>query len=294
VAPVALSDGGIALNGLEVKDFTPIWLRSMDLGPETVEESDIDNPVFDDTYAGVDFYRAPTWTFEIVVEGDTPAQVLDRVGQVKAAWRNQAVAKKGGATSELRVRTAGRERLVYGRPRRFACNPAGTALQGFAIIDCDFKLMDPIIYDSTWQSRDLTIVPPLMRGLKEPLNEPLSTGGYAIRQGVIDQIGGTAPTPFWVDIKAGMGPLSRPSFSIGGYKYEFNFTLPAGRTLQVDSRRGIANVGGTSHLSAMTRRTRLKGVRLPATGGTEISFGGVDDTGTASCRFWWRPAHLTI
>ncbi|WP_156914063.1 hypothetical protein [Brevibacterium album] len=291
---MALSDGGIALGDLEINDFTPIWIRDMDLGAETVESEDIDNPVFDDTYAGVDFHRGPTWAFEIVVEGKTPAEVLDRVGRVKRAWRNPAVTKKGGALAELRVHTAGRERAVYGRPRRFACNPMRTALEGYAIIDCDFKLMDPIIYDAAWQSRDLTIVPPLMRGLTEPLTEPLSTGGASLRQGMIDEIGGTAPTPFWVDIQANMEPLSRPYFSIAGNRYEFDFTLARGRRLQVDSRRGVANVNGTSHLSTMTRRTRLKSVRLPASGPTEISFGGVDESGTATARFWWRPAHYSL
>ena len=286
-------DGSFRLNGVEARDFTPIWVKSFDPGVEAVETTDLDNPVFDDTYAGVDFFRAPTYTFEIVVEGSTPAEVRDRVNQVKKAWRPSA-SKVGGELCEMEVRLAGGRYVVYGRPRRFACNHARTGLEGYAIIDADFKLMDPLAYRAAWNNRRLDMVPPTMRGLTEPLTEPLSTGGYSHRQGVIEEVGGTAPTPFMIDVTAGPGgPIVDPWVSINGNKYEFDLTVRENRTLRIDSRRGIALNGGTNALSTMKRRTRLKSVRLP-NGQVEISFGGVNPALDAHATFWWRPADYTI
>lgn len=288
------SNGSIQLGSLRVEDFTDIYLTGFDPGTESVETSDLNNPVFDDTYAGVDMFRAPTWTFTIDVKGRTAAEVLERVDQVKRVWRNPAWAKKGGALAELRYTLAGRDRVVYGRPRRFACNPTVTSRRGYAVITADFQLMDPLIYDHRWQNVRLDMVPPTQRGLKEPLVEPLSTGGFSQRQGVIGEVGGTAPTPFMIDITAGSGGLiANPFVSINNNRYEFVTEVREGRTLRVDSRKGTAGVGSTNVLSTMRKRTRLKSVRLP-NGAVEVSFGGVNPALDAHATFWWRPAYYSL
>lgn len=288
------SNGSFQLGNLVVQDFSNIYLTGFDPGVETVESSDLDNPVFDDTYAGVDMFRAPTWTFAITVQGATAADVLARVDQVKRVWRNPAWAKKGGSLAELRYTLAGRDRVVYGRPRRFACNPTVTSRHGYAEITADFQLMDPLIYDHRWQKVRLDMVPPTMRGLKEPLSEPLSTGGYSQRQGVIEEVGGTAPTPFMIDVTAGPGGLiASPFVSINGNKYEFDTEVREGRSLRVDSRLGTASISGSNRLSTMRKRTRLKSVRLP-NGSVEVSFGGVNPALDAHATFWWRPAYYSL
>lgn len=288
------SNGSIQLGSLRVEDFTDIYLTGFDPGTESVETSDLNNPVFDDTYAGVDMFRAPTWTFTIDVKGRTAAEVLERVDRVKRVWRNPAWAKKGGELAELRYTLAGRDRVVYGRPRRFACNPTVTSRRGYAVITADFQLMDPLIYDHRWQSVRLDMVPAAMRGLKEPLVEPLSTGGFSQRQGVIGEVGGTAPTPFMIDITAGSGGLiANPFVSINNNRYEFVTEVREGRTLRVDSRKGTAGVGSTNVLSTMRKRTRLKSVRLP-NGAVEVSFGGVNPALDSYATFWWRPAYYSL
>lgn len=288
------SNGSIELPGLVVEDYTSIVLTGFDPGTDSVESSDLDNPVFDETYAGVDMFRAPTWTFNIAVLGGSAAEVLSLVDRVKRVWRNPAWAKRGGELVELRYTLAGRDRVVYGRPRRFACNPTRTATKGYAEITVDFQLMDPIIYDHRWQKVTLNMVPPTMRGLKEPLTEPLSTGGYSKRQGVIDTVGGTAPTPFLIDITAGSGgPITNPHVSINNRQYAFDTQVREGRSLRIDSRRGTALNHASNALSTMRRRERLKSVRLP-NGSVEISFGGVNPALDAHATFWWRPAYYSL
>ena len=288
------SNGSIEIGGLKVEDFTDIYLTGFDPGVESVESSDIHNPVFDDTYAGVDMFRAPTWTFTIHVQGKTPADVLARVEQVKKVWRNPAWAKRGGELAELRYTLAGRDRVVYGRPRRFACDPTVSSRLGGAEILADFQLMDPTIYDHRWRSVRLDMVPALMRGLKEPLSEPLSTGGYSHRQGVMPEVGGSAPTPFLIDITAGPGgPITNPWVSINGNRYEFETQVREGRSLRVDSRTGTALNHTANALSTMRKRIRLKSVKLP-NGQVEVSFGGVNPALDAYATFWWRPAFYSL
>lgn len=276
---MALTDGGIALNGLEVNDFTPIWLSDFDMGTESVDTSDIDNSIYDTTRPGVDIFRGPTWTFEITVVGDNAAEVLDREGQVRAAWRNQEDAKRAGNLTELEVRLAGRHRLVYGRPRRFASTGARTAHTGHAIIDCDFKLMDPLVYDEAWQLKRLTL--------------PASSKEVSVTD-EIEDVGGTAPTPFMVDVWAGDADVVNPQFTINGNRYQFNLTIPAGEWLRVDSRRGFALLGTRNVIGKMRDRTRIRQVRLPVNEPVDLLVGGADSSGTAKFEIWWRPAHYSL
>lgn len=276
---MALTDGGIALNGLQVEDFTPIWLSGFDLGAESVETSDIDNSLYDTTRPGRDLYRGPTWTFEITVVGDTAAEVFDNEGLVRAAWRNQEDAKYAGSLSELEVNLAGRQRLVYGRPRRFASTASQTAHQRYAIIDCDFKLMDPLIYDEAWKV------------LSFPL--PASATEVSVTD-EIEEVGGSAPTPFMVDVFANDGDILNPQFTIDGNRYEFEMTIPAGEWLRVDTRRGFALLGTQNVIGRLRQRTRIRKVHLPANGPVDVLIGGADATGTAEFKVWWRPAHYSI
>lgn len=289
-----VSTPDLKINGVSCADFTNLWVRSFDPGPETVSTSDIANEVFDDVYPGVDFFRGAVWEFEVVAEGNSPAATLDEHDRFKGAWRNQDVAKSGGELTELEYALGGRRRVAYGRPRRFASNPTSTCLQGYALMTAEFELMDPLTYDADWQNVRLTINPPLSRGLKEVLKEPLSTRSGSVRQGQIEPIQGTAPTPFIVDIEAGVDPVRDPWVSVNGQTYRFKLTIPPNGRLRLDTRQGTARLNGRNVLSAMVGRPRVKGVRLPVGVPVELKFGGVDSSATAEARYWWRPAHYGI
>lgn len=284
----------LEINGVACADFTNLWVKSFDPGPDMVSTSDIQSDVNDFTYPGVDLFRGPVWEFEVVAEGDTPAATLSVHDRFKAAWRNQGVAKSGGALTELKYALGGRRRVAYGRPRRFASNPSKQCLQGYAIMTAEFELMDPRTYNERWESVSLTINPPLMRGLKEVLKEPLSTRSGSVRQGQIEGVGGTAPTPFLVDITAGVGELRNPWVSVNGVRYQFNVTVPPGGRLRLDTRLGTAIMNGRNVLSTMQGRPRVRDVLLPVGVPVEVSFGGTDSSATATAKYWWRPAHYGV
>lgn len=279
----------LEVGGLTFKDFTNFWVREFEMGPETVETNDLDNPAYDDTYLGVDFHRAPTWTFELVIEGKTEGEVLDNLDRVKAVWRKPAYTKKAGTPVELYYTIAGRRRLVYGRPRRFAVSNIQTAQQGYLTVLAEFKLSDPLNYEGTWITNRLESVPPDTRGLEEYLTEDtLTTEVGGARDGQLGKIEGTAPTPFKVTI---YGPMTNPGFTIAGRRYQFNMTLAAGQRLEIDSRLGTVRRNGTTNMiHTMQSPTPIKNIRLTPGRAVEVSFFGVDPTLTAYAVFAYRPA----
>jgi len=286
----------LEIDDLVFEDFTDLWVREWEKGPESVETSDLDNPIYDDTYAGVDFYRGPTWTFEFIIQGDTELDVLDRLDAVKAVWRDP-VYKTAGITTELAFTVAGRRRVVHGRPRRFAESNQYTTQQGFISVLAEFQLMDPLQYagapNDGWNLTRLDTVPPDTRGLVEYLTEDtlVTDLGSGVRDGQIGVVAGTAPTPFKATI---YGPISQPGITINGKKYAFDISLSASQRLVIDSRTGevlLNNSRSQSRAYTMKEPTQLKGVRLAPGKAYEVSFFGVDPTLSAYVYFAVRPAY---
>lgn len=285
------------LGGLVFKDFTNLWVQNLDISTEAVEVSDMDNPVYDDTYLGIDFHRGPTWTLDLVIEGSTEAEVLDNLDRVKAVWRNPAFVKSADTPMELAFTVAGRRRVVYGRPRRFAPGSYATTPQGFMTVLAEFKLSDPLSYDGGtnegWDLTRLDSVPPDTRGLVEELTEDgLTTDlGSGVRDGQLGVVAGSAPTPFKATI---YGPISQPGITISGKRYAFDITLSASQRLVIDSRTGevlLNNSRSYRRNHTMKEPTQLKGVRLPPGKAIEVSFFGTDPTLTAYVMFAVRGAY---
>lgn len=284
----------LELGGLTFQDFGDFWVKDWDLGPESVDTSDLDNPVYDDTHFGIDFHRGPTWTFEFIVEGRTELDVLDNLDRLKAVWRDPSYTKQAGTSAELFFTVAGRRRLVYGRPRRFAPAKINTSQQGYVSVLAEFQLSDPLQYDGGsnegWTTTRLDAVPPDTRGLEEALTEDsLTTEVGGIRQGQLPVVTGHAPTPFKCTL---YGPNLNPGFTIDGRKYQFNTTLTANQRLIVDSRTGtVLRNGTTNMIHTMANPVPLKGVRLAPGKAVEVSFFGQDPTLTSYAYFAFRPAH---
>ena len=286
----------LEIDDLVFKDFTNLWVRDWEKGAEAVQTSDLENPIYDDTYAGVDFYRGPTWTFEFIIEGSSEIDVLDNLDRVKAVWRDPKY-KQAGVTTELAFTVAGRRRIVYGRPRRFAENDQRTSQQGYISVLAEFQLMDPLQYNGApndgWDLTRLDSVPPDTRGLEEYLTEDgLTTDlGSGVRDGQLGVVAGTAPTPFRATI---YGPISQPGITINGKKYAFDINLSASQRLVIDSRTGevlLNNSKSQNRAYTMKVPTQLKGVRLPPGKAVEVSFFGIDPTLTAYVYFAVRAAY---
>jgi hypothetical protein len=182
---------------------------------------------------------------------------------------------------------------VYGRPRRYSgIVPDFIAESGIGHIVCDFQVNDRRHYDDAETSVALTIVPATTGGLEAPLAAPLSTvRSSAPRAGIVANLG-DSDTPVKVVFK---GPVTNPWVrSSAGLEVGLTGTLAYDQTVTVDSHSGlVTRQDGSPAAGLLTRKTRLSTTWLQP-GTTELTFGGVDPTGTATATLSWRNAYTSI
>ena len=85
------------------------------------------------------------WTSHVDQDDvESAATVLEAFAD---AWSPEEVLRQPGAQIPLRYRLAGRDRRVYGRPRRFAAPPSNLIDSGFVLVTHDFETVASYTYD---------------------------------------------------------------------------------------------------------------------------------------------------
>jgi hypothetical protein len=179
-------------------------LSAPELSDAEVRADDVDRPRQDGRAFGVDLHSGRTVTFDLGVVGNSEAAVRDRLAVLSRAWRGLGLRDKPGAVAELRTRNAGRERIVYGRPRRFAANEEEIG-EGIATVTADFATVDDLFYGDE-ESMTLGLVPATGGGLTGALAAPLSTTASSDRSTGI-RVGGQLGA--W-PVATIYGPITRP------------------------------------------------------------------------------------
>lgn len=283
-----MGDRSATINGLHMEVGTPYVLESVDLPSSDFRTQDTDNPVGDGTIMGRDRLTPGTMTLNVHLLGDDSADVNARLRDFTRAWNTAVDRTQPGATTSLRWQDGGVPRLVYGRPRTLAVNNEESR-HGLIRVTAAFKLSDAATYDVGEAQREVRIdsIPPPAGGLIDPLVAPLTATGYATRQGLIEDTGGEAPTPFRVVFH---GPVSNPFLTGPGWRIKLNTSLAWDEVVTVDTRTGtvVSNLGRNMK-PFLDAKSRLRDVRL-APGRTEIEFGGNDPTRTAYVLVQWQPA----
>jgi len=284
-------DGEFELDGYAFgTEDHEVWVQTLDLG--TREQLTADAPISGGVgrVMGRDSEDAPEWTFDLRVRrgGGT----FDALGRLRAAWQGHA---EPGALSVLRYSLPGRVRRVYGRPRRFT--PDADAVRhawhhGRAPVLASFQLADPRVFDDVARSVTLSVVPASVGGLEAPLVAPLSTvRSSAPRAGLVDAAG-DAPAPVTVTFQ---GPITDPWVRGPGWEVGLSGHIAYDQTVTVDALAATATLspGGASVGGRLTRRTRLRDAVLRP-GQQELTFGGSDQTGTATVTISWRDAWWSL
>ena len=282
------------LAGLLFGDRTPLMVTDFDLGAAEWDVQDANNPTTDGTYMGRDYLRPPQWTFTLGTDGQDDVEASALLASLTRAWRTAAPRSTPGAVCELRYGLAGQRRTVFGRPRRFAPIIGGAPFeQGFASAVADFQLVDALHYDTAERSTEIGMRVTSEGGWVWPATFPIITAGSGQREGVIEDVGGDAPTPVVVTI---FGPIVNPWIAGPGWRLDLTTTLAYDQSLTVDARPWVNTVirsDGASLGGALSRTSRLSQARL-APGSSVLSFGGSDPTATAHAVFVWRPAFHSI
>ncbi|MEV0267724.1 hypothetical protein AB0H43_03030 [Hamadaea sp. NPDC050747] len=291
-----MRDGEFTLSyGSTVYTFGPADLPAIiasapDLGSAGVRTDDVDRPRADGVAFGQDYRTGLTLTFDLLVVGADEAETWENLATLATAWRADSVRSDPGEVAELTYRLAGRERTVYGRPRRFAHNDE-LVHEGVISVLADLSTVDDQYYASTAQSRTVSIAPPAGGGLLAPLSAPLTTTATSDRSVVI-AVGGALPAWPVITIE---GPITNPVVDVVGlWRMELTATLAVDEAVTIDTRPWrrsvLRNVGGSLAGKFTRASARLSSAALPP-GSHEIALRGTDGTGTAALTVEWRDTY---
>lgn len=292
---MAVADWQFELDGVTFGAGTDYRVSELTLPKPEARVFDADAAREDGTSFGRDHLTGLLVTFEIGVVGTGPDGVLDKVATLRRAWYGDATRATSGASVPLVMRRPGRDPVrMFGRPRRFDPASHADVASGYVPVVCDFQAVDPYLYSDTVGSTSVTIVPPPVGGLIEPLTDPLVGVQSGEAQGHIDIAGSD---PAWLVIRI-LGPVTDPEISVTGlWSARLRLTLADGEYLDVDPQpwaRSVRRNDRSNAAGAFTAASqRLSVMRVPP-GPAEVVLRGVDATGTASATFSWRSAYSSF
>jgi hypothetical protein len=268
------------------------------IGDPDVETDDTKNPRTDGDSMGADYRGGRTVGFSIMCRGASESAALALYGRVAAAWRADTIRTTPGAYAELATSRGGRERLVYGRPRRFVPNLDLAKSAGEVSIECDFRTTDDRYYALADTGISLGFSAAPSGGLTSPLTSPLtsiSAGGSPPGAIVVGGEGEVWPV---VRVTAPpSNPLINPTVRVVNvWALSLQTTIPPGAAVTVDTRpgrRSVTDQNGGSYRSYLTRSSRLDRASL-SPGSYTVSLTGLDNTGLSTMQFAWRHAYASL
>lgn len=291
-----LADYQFSLDGVVFGYGAAVGVPADGFQPDGDEYTVQDNerPSSDSIAFGEDYRTPGDWSWTLHTnDAEDDVAAMAAMKDLELAWRGDATRRFPSKVSELRYAIAGRTRIVYGRPRRWAPSFDNRILSGYREVDCDFRRADTLFYDDEFKTSAVTIVQSVGNGLTAPIISPVTTLQGAAREGTLPAIGGDVPAPFRATIN---GPVSRPSITGVGWSIELDMVIAAGDTVVISTypweMRATLN-GNTNVSGRLSANTRLSKARLAPTGET-VYFNGIDNTGGATCTIFWRPAYSTM
>lgn len=261
----------------------------VDFGDAEVRSQDVSQPHSDGDLFGRDFRGGRTITFDLAVNGPDE-EVHDRLDELATVWDADAIRRQPGGVAELRCAFRGRERVAYGRPRRFATD-VKHVFHGVAGAVADFQTVDHRFYSVGERQVSTGLAAATGGGLVAPLASPLATTGDSDRSVIMDV---DSQYPVWPVITI-EGPITDPEVEIlGVWRVKLRTTLAYDETLTVDTRpwrRAVTiDPGGRSARGAFTRDSvRLTSASVPP-GRHEVAFRG-RTSGAPSMTVRWQSAH---
>lgn len=285
---VLVADRTAEINGVKIAVGQPFVFESLELPSSDYRTQDVDNPVGDGRLMGRDRLTPGRATLNVLVLGEDAAEVETHRRAFTRAWNTAVNRTRPGAVTHLDWRDGGRTTRVYGRPRTVATVNTDSR-HGLLRLTAAFDLSEAAVYDvgSGPRSVRIDLIPPGGGGLTAPLTAPLMATGMPVRQGIIQDTGGDAPTPFRVVFR---GPISNPWLRGPGWEVRLNTSLAWDETVTVDTRTGtVVSSLGRNMKPFLGARSRLRDATLKV-GSTELTFGGNDPTATAFVEVQWTPA----
>lgn len=283
-----LDNEAFELGGFNIGPAQQIACTNLTIDPGDSRSQDQDSPVGDTRAFGRDMLTAGTWSLDLLINTQDAVSASAAYGALVKAWRADSTREIPGRQTTLRYGAAGRTRRVYGRPRGIPTLDPNGITTGAVTASAKFVLGDTLTYDDLPQILQITAIAPSTGGLIFPATFPVTTIPSTTRSGVINNVGGDAPTPFEVEFH---GPISNPVALINGTRIALATTIAYDQWVTVNTRElTVLRNDGANLSGALSRTTYLDDCRL-SPGAAELQFSGSDATGTATCKLTWRPAY---
>lgn len=286
------------LDGYEFGCSDAVEVADWDPSSAETRDQDVAGAGMDARMFGRDLLTPPVWAFTLRAKGSDTASVLAVLAELRTAWDAEGTRLTPQAVLPLRYRLGGRTRRVFGRPRRFT-PVMSNLIFGHVPVACDFALAEPWSYDDVEQTLTLT-TGAVVTGTPTsfPLSFPYLWGATAgsPRHGAI-AIAGDRPTWLRLVITGPVGTtLTDPYVIVGDAVFQLRGVIGAQEQIVVSSlpwEQGVYRADGTVAAVMLDPAARLSQLRVPP-GAHTVTFGGIDNTGTATCVFSWRHAHTGI
>ena len=285
-----MDNGDFEINGWVFGCDRPTKVVEFESGGVKWRVQDTPNPVADGTLFGRDYKDPQTVTMRVTVTGDTPEEAMQELGRLATAWEAPKRHVPGHVT-RLRMRVHDRTMVMWGRPRDWSI-PEGPLWAGKrASGELTFERSDSLFYSESRQGTiRLTLFPAEAGGIIFPVIFPWGSTPGGPRAGIVD-VQGTKPTPARITIH---GPVTSPIVTGPGWRVELRgLKIEHDETVVVDGRNRTALKRGASVAQYLTRKSNLTNLSMPP-GTHEVTYQGLDRTGTSWAQVTWQPAYSSI
>jgi hypothetical protein len=295
---VVIRDWQFDLSGVGFGVGKSIAVSKFDRGAFDIRDQDQAAARGDVRRFGTDRHTPGVWVFEMFTNLRDATAALDAVEQLEVAWDAEDIRLTPDAAVPLRYRINGRDRRVYGRPRRFSYTPQALTTAGRIDIVADFALADRGSYDDEEQSVPLSVGATTLTGagVVFPVRFPVVWGGQGGDPGTRTIfVGGRRRTGLTATMTGPLtGSITNPYVIVDGATFQLRGLLGAGETVIVSAlpwAQGVYRPDGTTAPLALAAEARLDNL-LVTPGPHVVTFGGADNTGTAGCVVTWRDSYL--
>lgn len=247
------------------------------------------------TSFGRDVLGSKTWLWDSHVDQDDVESAVAVLEDFADAWSPELLAREPGALTALRYRLAGRDRRIFGRPRRFAAPPTNLILSGYVPVTHDFALVDTFTYDDV---ESMAVIPYASSaaggGIVLPTTWPLlTTPSEGNGLGSLT-IGGTARA---YPVIRFTGPWTNPRMITNDWTLQWKGSIPVGGYVEVDCRPwalSVLNQSGGSVVEGLDRQTWLEDCWFAPRSQVQISLDGIATGGSATAEVRWRNTWKSI
>lgn len=244
---------------------------------------------------GRDVLGPKTWVWESHVNRDDVYEAVDTLERFSAAWAPQDIMENPGAQTALRYRLAGRDRRVFGRPRRYAAPPTNMILNGYTDVTHDFQCVDSYTYDDVETSVEILYSSAVEGGgFVFPATMPILTMPSDGNGAGAVTVGGNARA---YPIIRFNGAWTNPVLVTDDWTLRWNGEVPSGGWVEVDLRPWALTVldhSGASRVEGIERRTWMQDAWFAPQSQPQISLGGVAPGGSASATVRFRNTWTSI